>query len=196
MSAPSPAVQASYMKNLFVALEAMGRLAEVEAADPVLVREVAAARRLAWLPVALNVRTVEAVAASLGEERGIALLAECVYHQFDTPLWRGFVGGALRLLGTDPGALGRWLPEAFALIFRDCGRFSVERSGDCELTLFVRDLPQPLAAHGLWLRSLAGGMTPLFTLCDVGGSSVLAEVNVPAGWARYVLSWKDVQAPT
>jgi hypothetical protein len=188
---PEPAVRASYMKNLFVTLGELGKLAELEAADPALVREVGAASRLAWLPIALNVRMVEAVAARFGEEPGIALLAECVYRQFDTPLWKSFLGGALRLLGTEPASLGRWLPEAYALVFRGCGRFSVESGGERTLTLRVEELPAPLAAHGLWLRSLATGMTPLFTLCGRDGSSRLAEVNERARRARYELAWKD-----
>jgi len=185
-----PAVQASYMKNLFAVLAASGRLTDLEAADPVLVREVAAASRMSWLPVALNVRMVEALTARLGEERGIALLADCVFRQFDTPLWKSFIGAALRLLGSEPGALGNWLPEAFSLVFRGCGRFSVERSGEHALTLRIDDLPATLAAQRLWLRSLATGMTPLFTLCGVSGSSRLDEVNLAARSARFVLSWK------
>jgi len=186
----SPAVQAGYMKNLFERLAAQGRLSALEAADPELVREVAAASRVAWLPVALNVRTVEVMAASFGEERGIELLADCVYEQFDTPLWKGFIGGAIRLLGTDPGSLGRWIPEAMKLVFRDCGSFSAEPSAEAELTVNVSELPPQLAAHGPWLRSLATGMTPLFTLCGRDGSAHLAEVDEQARSARYVLRWK------
>ncbi len=186
-----PAVQASYMKNLFATLATLGRLAEVEEADPDLVLEVDAAARLSWIPVALNVRTVEAMAACFGEQRGIELLAECVYRQFDTPLWKSFVGGAMRLLGTDPGLLGRFLPEALQLVFRDCGRWSVENTAETELTVSVRELPAELVAHGPWLRSLATGMTPLFTLCGCDGSAHLAEVDEAARSARYVLAWKD-----
>ena len=185
-----PAVQASYMKNLFELLAAQGRLAAVEQAAPELVREVAAASRASWLPVELNVRMVEVMAEHFGEERGIELLADCVYQQFGTPLWKGFIGGAIRLLGTDPGSLGRWIPEAMKLVFRDCGRFSAEPSADDELTVRVDELPPPLTGHGPWLRSLATGMTPLFTLCGRDGSARLAEVDETGRSARYVLHWK------
>ena len=186
-----PAVQGSYMKNLFATLATLGRLGPVEAADPDLVQEVDAASRLSWLPISLNVRTVEAMAACFGEQRGIELLAECVYRQFDTPLWKSFVGGAMRLLGTDPGLLGRFLPEAIQLVFRDCGRWSVDNTGDTELTVSVRELPAALVAHGPWLRSLATGMTPLFTLCGCAGTARLAEVDETGRSARYILAWKD-----
>ena len=189
-----PAVQASYMKNLFATLASLGKLAEVEEADPDLIQEIEAAPRLSWLPVSLNVRTVEAMAARFGEQRGIELLAECVYRQFDTPLWKSFVGGAMRLLGTEPSLLGRFLPEALQLVFRDCGRWAVDNTDDTELTVSVRGLPAALAAHGPWLRSLATGMTPLFTLCGCAGTACLAEVDAATGSARYVLSWKAAPA--
>ncbi len=190
MSDPAPAVQASYMKNLFAALDAKGKLAPITATQPELVRAVAAALRVSWLPVALNVQTVEAVATAFGEERGLALLASCVYAQFDTPLWKGFIGGAVRLLGTEPGSLGRWIPEAMGLVFRGCGRWSTERTGETELSVRVQELPAALVAHRLWLGSLAIGMTPLFTLCGQDGSARLAEVSEAERRALYLLRWK------
>jgi hypothetical protein len=177
------------MKNLFAALERHGHLVALGREAPELVREVEAARRMSWLPIALNVRLVEAAAAGFGEERGLEILAAGVYAQFDTALWKGFIGSAVRLLGTEPGSLGRFLPQAFSLVFRDCGHWSVERCAEGELRLAVRELPAPLAAHRLWLRSLAIGMTPLFTLCGRDGSSALAEVD-SRGSAHYLLRWK------
>jgi hypothetical protein len=189
-SEAEPAVQASYMKNLFASLDRLGRLSALEAADPDLVQEVDAAARLSWLPISLNVRTVAGMCACYGDPRGIELLAECVYRQFDTPLWKSFIGGAIRLLGTDPGLLGRFLPEAFRLVFRGCGRFGVDNTGDAELTVTMHDVPEPLIAHEPWLRSLATGMTPLFTLCGCSGTSRLVAVDASARSARFVLAWK------
>jgi len=178
------------MKNVFAALEKQGRLAALARHAPELAGEIAAASRMTWLPIALNVRMVEAAAAGFGEVRGLEVLANCVFAQFETPLWKGFIGGAMRLLGTQPGSLGRWIPQAMGLVFRDCGSWSVEPGAEGELTVEVRDLPQALANHRLWLRSLAIGMTPLFTLCGTDGSSELAEIDPRARRARYRLRWK------
>ena len=190
MSEPAPAVQASYMKNLFAALEAQGKLSAIAARDPELLAAIAAAPRASWLPVELNVRTVEATAAAFGEERGLSLLADCVYRQFDTPLWKGFIGGGLRLLGAQPGSLGRWIPQAMRIVFRGCGLWTAERSGETELSVRVHELPARLAAHPLWQRSLAIGMTPLFTLCGCSGSSRLVDTSLAERRASYLLSWK------
>jgi hypothetical protein len=190
MAAGKPSVQASYMKNLLAALREMGRLEALAQADPGLLDAVDEAARVSWLPVALNLRTVEGMAAAFGEERGLALLAEGVYRQFETPLWKHFVRGGLRLLGTDPGSLGRWIPQAMALVFRDCGRFTVDLVDEAELSVEVHALPPELATHRLWLRSLAVGMTPLFTVCSCDGTGELVEMEPARRHARYRLRWK------
>jgi hypothetical protein len=178
------------MKNVFAALEKQGRLAPLVRQAPELAREVAAASRMSWLPIAWNVRLVEAAAACFGAERGLEILSGCVFAQFETPLWKGFIGSAVRLLGTEPRSLGRWIPQAFSLVFRDCGRWSVEADAERELRVSVHELPEPLVAHELWLRSLAIGMLPLFTLCGTDGTSELVERDARARRASYRLRWK------
>jgi hypothetical protein len=54
----------------------------------------------------------------------------------------------------------------------------------------VRELPEPLAAHRLWLRSLAIGMLPLFTLCGTDGESELVQRDARGRRASYRLRWK------
>ncbi len=184
-----PAVQASYMKNLLDGLRSRGALERVAAADPDLLPEIEDAPRTRWLPVALNLRLVEAVARAFGEERGLALLADCVEAQFDTPLWRTLVTGALRLFGTDPGRLGRVIPHSLALIFRSCGEWAVQNDEGPNLAVTARRLPDSLATHSLWLRSICVGMTPLFRLCEVQGTSKLEEVDEAGRTARYRLTW-------
>lgn len=185
-----PAVRAAYMKDLFSALEARGCLAAIARRDGALLEEVANASRVAWLPIALNVRTVKALCEELGEDRGLERLAECVYAQFEGPLWRSFIAPAVRLLGRDPGSLGRWLPRALQIVFRDCGSWSAELTREGELTVVARDLPPDLAGHRLWLRSIGVGMRPLFLVCGTDGTSALTNLDAEAGRATYVLSWK------
>lgn len=178
------------MKNVLAALEKQGRLAALEAHAPSLICAVREAPRMRWLPVAENVRLVEAAAACFGEERGLAILADCVFAQFESPLWKGFIGSAVRLLGRDPASLGRWLPQAFSLVFRDCGSWQVQSDGDATLLVRVQGLPAELADHRLWLRSLAIGMTPLFTVCRCSGDAALDSSDAAARKAAYRLRWK------
>jgi hypothetical protein len=188
--AEDPSVHAGYMKDPFASLDARDLLAPIAQAQPELVRAVEEASRSAWLPVELNVRLVEEPCRVAGDERGLVTLAECVHAQFESPLWNTLVSGAVRLLGLDPGRLGRWMPRAYGLIFRDCGTWFVEKTGPTELRVALQGLPASLASHRLWLRSLAIGMRSLLLLCRVEGSADLLETKPHLRSARFGLTWK------
>jgi len=191
MSAGQPAVQASYMQNVLQALERLGPDGQaVRDADPELVREIERAPRMWWMPIAWNLRLVEAANRALGRTRALALLASCIHAQLDTPLWRNFAQGAVRLFGLDPGALVRWLPRAFAIVFRGCGVWRAARSGDGQAVLEVSDLPPELAAHALWVESMGAGGRALLRLCNVRGEVRLAAHDAAAGSARFELRWE------
>ena len=188
--ANEPSVQSSYMKNLVAALTKLGHVSAVRAADPTLFEEIEAAARMGWLPVECNVRMVEALAGCFGEKHGLEVLTDSLYSQFDTPLWNNFVKGAIRLLGREPDSLGRWIPQAFSLVFRGCGAWSVQADGDCALDLEGTDLPQDLIDHRLWLESVAKGMQTIFAICEVKGESELCEVDSGARRVRIRLTWE------
>ncbi len=185
----APGVRAAYMKNLFHELEQRGQLGMLAEHDAALLHDVNDAPRTTWLPVSINVRAVEAICAGLGEDRGLALLAECVYAQFETPLWRSFIAPAVRMLGKEPASLARWIPGALQIVFRGCGEWTVEGAGPAELTVRARALPTEIASHRVWLRSLGIGMGPLFTICGCDGSADLARMDPATRSATYRLAW-------
>lgn len=190
MAFPSgPAVQSSYMKNLFAAFEERGLRERIASRDPELAEEIDAAGRLSWLPLELNVRTVDLLCDLLGEAEGLRVLAECVHGQFGTPLWKQFIGGGLRLLGREPAGLGRWLPRAFSVVFRGCGQWDVECRGPGELSVRLREIPESIISQRRWLQSLGAGMNALFLLCDTPGHSALVAVDEGIREARFRLRW-------
>lgn len=183
------------MKNLFAALESRGLLAALAERDPGLPGEVEATPRLAWIPLELNLRMVRAAVAAFGEPRAYDVLTDAVFAQFDAPLWRSFVSGAVRLLGRDPGSLGRWIPHAFQLVFRDIGHWSVDREGAEEgrLVVTLDELPGALAGERAWLRSLGVGMELLFRLCETDGTGDLQEVLPAERRAVFAVEWKPAE---
>ena len=186
-----PAVQSSYMKNLVSLLEKRGVAAELRQVDAELFDAIEAASRMSWLPAAMNVRMVEVMAERFGEARGLELLTDCLYAQFETPLWKNFVGGAVRLLGTNPGSLGRWIPQAYRLVFRCCGKWSTRSPDATTLEVVASEMPLVLASHELWLRSVAAGIGSVFRLCEMDGRSRLREVDTVGGRATFELTWKS-----
>ncbi len=189
----SPCVQSTYMKQFAGRVLLLGSRAErVVELDPELFEAIEAAGRMTWLPVELNVRIIDALYAGLGPRRAHEFQAEQISAQLGTPLWRGLVEGGVRLLGLDPGVLARWIPPALGLIFRDCGTWTVERTGSESVALCVRGLPEVLGTHPRWLDSVAGGVHALFMICKTTGETEVTEVDAAAGTARIAIRWKPV----
>ena len=186
-----PSVQASYMKQFAAQVRTLGVVADdVIAADPELFQAIGAAGRMTWMPIEINLRMVDALYTVLGVERARRFQADQISRQFDTPLWRTFVEGGVRLLGLDPGALVRWLPRALALMFRDCGIWTVERDDETSAAMIGRHLPEVLVAHPHWLDSVAGGIHALFVLCNTSGETRVRECEPALGQARITIGWK------
>jgi hypothetical protein len=187
----SPSVQAGYMKNFAAAVDRLGASGtRVQQADPELFQAIEDASRLSWMPVEWNVRMVHALHRALGAERTHAFLSQMIHSQLDTPMWRGFVQGAVRLLGLDPGSLAKWLPHAYGIMFRHCGQWSAHRDDVDEARFEVRDLPESLAQDRLWLGSIRSGLYALYQLCGTQGEAELAEVDEESGRVRFRLTWK------
>jgi hypothetical protein len=191
MSEAEPAVQASYMKNVLEALERLGPDGRaVREADPELVQEVLRAPRMWWMPITWNLRLVEAAERALGEPRAREILTTCIHGQLDTPLWRNFARGAVRLFGLDPGSLVRWLPRAISVAFRGCGVWRAARAGEGSALLEVSDLPGELARHAAWIQSMGASGLALFRLCGVRGEVRLVAHDPATGSARFELRWE------
>ena len=99
--------------------------------------------------------------------------------------------GATSLLGRDPANLGRWIPKAFNLVFRDCGLFAVEAVSPLELRVTLSEIPDPLLCEPLWIASLGVGMRPIFTVCGRDGLAERVDFDATARVAGYRLTWKD-----
>ena len=179
------------MKDVAKSLVRLGDEGErVRAQDPALFAAVEEAPRSAWLPIALNVRWVEAVDRAHGWPRALDFLAARVADQFGSPLFRGFVEGGVRLLGLDPGALVRLVPRGLAIVFRDCGEWTAVRTSETSVELRAAGLPKELAGHARWIESVGGAALAMFGLCRVRGSARLTEHRAAAGRAVVEARWQ------
>ncbi len=185
-----PRVQAGYMRDFADSLARLGADGErLRAADPELFREIAEAPRSAWLPIALNLRWVEAAERVFGWPNALEFLAARVQDQFANPLFRTFVEGGVRLLGLDPGALVRLIPRGLGITFRDCGQWSAVRTSEASVELRAVGLPEALAEHERWVESIGAGALAMFAVCRVTGRSRLLEKRAAAGCAVIEARW-------
>ncbi len=185
-----PRVQAGYMKDIAASLARLGEEgARVRAADPELFAALDAAPRSAWLPIALNLRWVEATERAFGWPTALDFLAARVQDQFGNPLFRAFVEGGVRLLGFDPGALVRLIPRGLGITFRDHGVWSAVRTSETSVELRAAGLPKELAEHARWVESVGAGALAMFCVCQVEGRARLAEHRPRDGSAVVEARW-------
>lgn len=184
-------VRARHMKSL---VEAVGRLPPREAeavlaqVAPATQAAIADATGVDWLPAAMNLELTLALHRALGEARFARFFRDELARAFSGPLLRIVVEAALRVFRVDAAAFAGWLGKGWVLVFRDCGSWVVERAGDREATLRIRDLP-PAFMDEVWLRSVAHSLDGIWDLARARGAVTLTSSDRPARTATYRIAW-------
>jgi hypothetical protein len=182
-----PAVRATYLRLLLERADELvpgavrpclgdAELTAIECAGP-----------LAWLPVTTDLAVQRALADALGPERLGELLRSGLRAVWASTPIRGIVQAAVGLLGVHPGTLARLVPNAWMLLYRECGRWSVEphaapsepAPGREQVLLRLDELPASCTEAPAWLEAVATMLHAMLILCDVEG-----EVELVAREAR------------
>ena len=179
------------MKMLLAGLERLpdSTAATVKASlGPEVVRAIEEASGVEWLSAELNLATTRAVHATLGPRAFARFFRALSGESFRGPLFRAIVEGAIAVFGLDPGSWTRLLPSGWGMVFRDLGRWEVQRSGD-HVDLTLSSLPAPFLADRVWPESVAASLGGLVDLAKTEGGVEVVEVDAPRGKARFVMRW-------
>lgn len=182
MTGLEPAVRASYLRLLLDRSDELvpgslrERLADAE------LTAIECAGPLVWLPISIDLSLQRALAELLGPERASELLRAGLRQVWASTPVRTIVQTAVGLFGVNPGSLARLVPNAWNLLYRECGRWSVERpeaEQRDQVLLRLSELPQACADEPAWLEAVATILHALLILCDARG-----EVELLAREAR------------
>lgn len=193
MTGLEPAVRASYLRLLLDRADELvpgslrERLADAE------LTAIECAGPLVWLPISIDLALQRALAELLGPSRPVRvencpepaseLLRTGLRQVWASTPVRTIVQTAVGLFGVNPGSLARLVPNAWNLLYRECGRWSVEPTESAEqrdrVLLRLSDLPQACADEPAWLEAVATILHALLILCDARG-----EVELLAREAR------------
>jgi len=177
-----PAVRASYLRRLLDRADELApgslreRLADAE------LTAIECAGPLVWLPISIDLSLQRALADLLGPERASELLRAGLRQLWATTPARAIVQTAVGIFGVNPGSLARVVPNAWNLLYRECGRWSVERPESeqrDQVLLKLSELPQACAEESAWIEAVATILHALLILCDAQG-----EVELLAREAR------------
>lgn len=188
-----PAVRARHMKSL---LDAVERLAPEDGArvrglvpEP-LVRSVADATSIDWLPLEANLALTRAVHAGLGDPSFRRFFRDQLVEAFSGPLLRVIVEAALRVFRVDATSFTAWVGRGWGLVFRDCGAWTVERAGPGSARLRIDGLPRACVEDEIWLRSVAHSLDAFWVLARTQGECACSGRDVARAAALYDLRWE------
>lgn len=184
-----PAVRATYLRLLLERADELVPGAIRPCLSDAELTAIACAGPLAWLPVTTDLALQRALADALGPERVGELLRSGLRTVWASTPIRGLVQAAVGLLGVHPGTLARLVPNAWTLLYRECGRWSVEAAppgplaepgaGREQVLLRLDELPASCTEVPAWLEAVATMLDAMLILCDVEG-----EVELVAREAR------------
>jgi hypothetical protein len=188
-----PAVRARHMKNLLASIEqlpAADRERVLMLVPEALVREVADATGVDWLPLDANLVVTRAVHGGLGDARFHRFFRDQLVEAFSGALLRVVVDAALRVFRVDAKSFTGWVGRGWGLIFRECGEWTVERAGPGMARLRIEALPAACVHDEVWLRSVAHSLDAFWVLAKTEGACACVGRELARGVATYELRWK------
>ena len=154
-----------------------------------LIERIETASNLEWLPVSVNLELTDAIFHGLGDQQADQFYQNWLKRQMSAPAFAGLVRTALSLFRFDTVAIAKWIPKAFDLMYRDHGRFVIEPLAPLHLNVSLNAMPQELANHKNWQRSVASGLHALFFLTGVKGTTELTCASATQAELRVDLHW-------
>ncbi len=185
-----PSVRARHLKQTLAAVDRTPARAAVRAAlDPATVRAIEASHGFDWLPIGHDVALVRAIHGALGPEGHDAFSRATILEAFDGPLLGPLVRVAIAVKGPDLAGWVRWIPKAWALMYRDCGGWSVDRTAPDGADLSLAGMPPICFDDPVWPGSVASSLSALLARAGVAGETRLVGRDPDVRRARYAFRW-------
>ncbi len=156
---------------------------------PEVIEIIERAMRVAWIDGEANYHVTEVVCDTLGIERGGRFYRDTFRASYDSPLFRTVVAGALRLAGSDPGAIYKIVPKGTSLVFRGFGTFGTRDRETNAITLEITEAPARSFDHdAVWMEYAAHANLAVLDILGLDGS-VDVDVQPAARRAAFRYRW-------
>ncbi len=186
-----PSVRARHLKQTLAAVDRTPARAAVRGAlAPDVLAAIEASHGFDWLPVGHDVALVRAIHGALGPEGHHAFSRATILEAFDGPLLGPLIRVALAVKGRDPAGWVRWIPKAWALMFRDCGSWSVDRIAPDGAELTLDGMPAACFDDPVWPGSVASSLSALLAGAGAAGETRLVARDPGPRRARYAFRWE------
>jgi hypothetical protein len=189
---PERATRARHLRSLLDHVERLPEPAQRAIRDglgPQALEQITSSATSDWLPFALDLDLTHAIAGALGVAGTHRFFHEHQLVSFRGPLFKALVDSATTLFGLDPGSWARWIPRGWGIVFRECGRWEIDRSAPGEVDLALVGPPPGSLDDEVWLLSVASSFSAFLTVAKTTGEFALDRVDFPRDAACYRLRW-------
>lgn len=185
-----PEMRASHLKSNVESLSELGAESDraIRHAVADVVRTIEEASRVAWLPLELDVRLTEAVAAACGLESTKRWSSGAIVRSADGPLLRPLIHG-LQAMGLTPATALKRAPYAWGLIYRGCGELRFEPEGEREIVLTQDDAPDAMLASRTYCEGIAGAFDGAVQIAGGRQPRSVVEIDPTLRCVRYRCRW-------
>jgi hypothetical protein len=190
-----PAIRASYtktglrhFKRGFAAR--MPQLVEA-IGDPTLTR-LRETSPIGWLPAEVHVSVCEAMVTVVRREDARAIWSDVALEAFDAPMLAPFVSGAARLFGNDPSSIMRMTPQAWQLLYKDCGRAWMDSADASHATMLFEGLPRLITQSAPTLDTFLANCDAAFEHYNCRGTATPGPIDAEQGTFRIDAEWQRI----
>jgi len=144
---------------------------------------------MAWIPKAIDVEVMEAVALKLGPATTAQLVEARQREEMGSALFDGFVKMALRIFGATPFVMVKRIPSGWPQLFRGAGTAEVVSTVGREATVRFRGLPPVCLESAAWMAALPVGLRMLYELVNVKGTVDCKIEDAASGTVLLTFRW-------
>jgi hypothetical protein len=172
---PGPEIRANWTRIVLDRYETrfppVARQAVAEAVTEEQRARLSDAGPLGWLPADLHMRVLAAPFGVMKEDTYRLLWRRTMSENYELPLFRSFVQGAVAMFKHLPAQVFRVIPQGFGLIARACGEFSVDiRPGQREVEVSWAGIPNLLLRDESFIVAWAGTLESILDLTSTRGT--------------------------
>ena len=111
------------------------------------------------------------------------------------PLMKPLATGAVRMFGRHPASIMRMTPQAWSLIYRNCGRARLLRRSDDEkqACIEIDDLPQEILQSSGTLLSFEANCRAALRYVEFDGRSRTDSSRLTSGTIRIYADWSPIE---
>jgi hypothetical protein len=153
-----------------------------------------------FLPAWFHVRLADATIDALGPTRSRAFWRDVMLSAFDRRLLSPLVRGALRIYGRSPASIMRMTPQAWSLVWRDCGRVWMDHGkASKRATMRFDGMPTELSQSAGVLQSFMANCDAAIAYLGCKGTVIPDFTKARSGVLSIDVEWtaaQELQRPT